>query len=62
MQDPMVALNNADGRILYARFVPQGDTASTWEALKAVVRRYGRFSELYTGEGHRAVVGAVSCA
>ena len=51
MQDLMVALDDADGRILYARFVPQENTAATLAALKAVLQRYGRFSELYTDRG-----------
>ena len=51
MQDLVVALDDADGRMLYARFVPQEGTASTFEALEAVLRRYGRFCELYTDRG-----------
>jgi transposase len=51
MQDLMVALDDADGRILYARFVPQENTLATLAALKAVVQQYGRFSELYTDRG-----------
>jgi hypothetical protein len=47
MQDLVVALD-ADGRILYARFFPQEGTASTFAALEGVLRRYGRFCELYT--------------
>lgn len=51
MWDLMVALDDADGRILYARFVPQEGTLSTLAALKHVVATYGRFSELYTDRG-----------
>lgn len=51
MRDLMVALDDADGRILYARFVEQESTASTFEALHAVLTRYGRFAELYTDRG-----------
>jgi hypothetical protein len=51
MQDLVVALDDADGRILHARFVPQEGTASTFEALGAVLRRFGRFCELYTDRG-----------
>lgn len=51
MQDLVVALDDADGRILFARFVEQEGTASTFEALLAVVRRHGRFCELYTDRG-----------
>jgi hypothetical protein len=50
-QDLVVALDDADGRILYARFFPQEGTASTFAALESVVRTYGRFSELYTDRG-----------
>jgi transposase len=51
MQDLVVALDDADGRILYARFFPQEGTASTFAALEAVLRNYGRFCELYTDRG-----------
>ena len=48
MQDLVVAMDDADGRILYARFVPEENTASTLAALKHLLRTYGRFAELYT--------------
>ena len=51
MQDLVVALDDADGRMLYARFCTQEGTASTFAALEAVLRRYGRFCELYTDRG-----------
>jgi len=51
MQDLVVALDDADGRILYARFFAQEGSASTFAALESVVRRYGRFCELYTDRG-----------
>lgn len=51
MQDLVVALDDADGRILYACFFAQEGTASTFAALESVVRRYGRFCELYTDRG-----------
>jgi transposase len=51
LQDLVVALDDADGRILYARFFPQEGTASTFAALESVVRNYGRFCELYTDRG-----------
>jgi transposase len=51
MQDLVVALDDADGRILYARFFPQEGTASTFAALESVLRNYGRFAELYTDRG-----------
>jgi transposase len=50
-QDLVVALDDADGRILYARFFPQEGTGSTFAALESVVRNYGRFCELYTDRG-----------
>jgi transposase len=51
MQDLMVMLDDADGRILYARFVEQEDTLSTLAVLSDVLERHGRFSELYTDRG-----------
>lgn len=50
-QDLVVALDDADGRILYACFFPQEGTASTFAALESVLRNYGRFCELYTDRG-----------
>jgi transposase len=50
-RDLVVALDDADGRILYARFVEEEGNASTFQALLAVLRRFGRFSELYTDRG-----------
>ena len=47
MQDLVVALDDADGRILDARFVPQEGTASTFASLHAVLTQAGRFAELY---------------
>ena len=64
MQDLVVALDDADGRILYARFFPQEGTASTFAALESVLRNYGRFTELYTDRGshfcHRERPGEVA--
>jgi hypothetical protein len=58
MQDLMVMLDDADGRILYARFVEQEDTLSTLATLSDVLERHGRFSELYTDRGsHFAPTG-----
>lgn len=51
MQDLVVALDDADGRILYAQFVAQEGTASTFAALAHVLRQFGRFAELYTDRG-----------
>src|SRR5690348_8633019 len=50
-QDLVVALDDADGRMLYARFFPQEGTASTFAALESIVRNHGRFCELYTDRG-----------
>jgi transposase len=50
-QDLVVALDDADGRILYARFFAQEGTASTFAALESVLNNYGRFAELYTDRG-----------
>ena len=62
MWDLNVVLDDADGRILDARFVPQEGTASTFAALHAVLSRHGRFVELYTDRGshfcHTSVAGA----
>lgn len=51
MQDLVVALDDADGKILYAKFVEQEGTLSTMEALWYVLTNYGRFCELYTDRG-----------
>lgn len=51
MADLVVMLDDADGRILFARFVEQEGTASTFAALEHVLRRHGRFAELYTDRG-----------
>lgn len=47
-QDLVVVLDDADGRILYARFFREESTLSTLAALKHVLKEYGRFCELYT--------------
>lgn len=51
MRDLVVMLDDADGRILYARFVEQEGTLSTLQALEHVLVRFGRFCELYTDRG-----------
>jgi transposase len=60
-QDLNVLLDDADGRILHALFVPEEGTHSTLVALDDVLRRYGRFAELYTDRGshfcHTTVAG-----
>ena len=50
-RDLIVALDDADGRMLYGRFWEQESTASTFHGLDHVLRRYGRFAELYTDRG-----------
>jgi hypothetical protein len=49
--DLIVVQDDADSRVLYARFVPEEGTASTFAGLKEVVRTHGRFAELYTDRG-----------
>lgn len=51
MQDLVVMLDDADGRILFARFFAQEGTQSTLLAIRHVLRRFGRFCELYTDRG-----------
>jgi len=46
-RDLILVLDDADGRELYGQFFPQEGTRSTLTALHAVLRRYGRFAELY---------------
>lgn len=62
MQDLVVGLDDADGRMLFAQFVPQEGTASTFAALKHILQTSGRFAELYTDRGshfcHTAKAGA----
>jgi len=50
-QDLVVALDDADGRILFAHFFPQEGVASTLAALLHVLREHGRFCQLYTDRG-----------
>lgn len=49
--DLIVALDDADGRMLYGRLVPQEGTLSTLAALQHVLQTYGRFCALYTDRG-----------
>jgi hypothetical protein len=51
MWDLNVMMDDADGRILYAEFVPEEGTASTMKALHHVLTRFGRFCEFYTDRG-----------
>lgn len=46
-QDLIVTMDDADGKILYARFFPEEGTLSTMASLEHVLTRYGRFCELY---------------
>ena len=49
--DLVVALDDADGRILYAKLVPEEDSLSCIGALEHILRVHGRFSSLYTDRG-----------
>lgn len=49
--DLMAMLDDADGRLLYARFFPEEGTLATMAALKHVLKHHGRFCELYTDRG-----------
>lgn len=51
MWDLVVALDDADGRILYGHFVREEGTLSTMKALRSVLSTHGRFCELYTDRG-----------
>lgn len=51
MWDLNVVMDDADGRILFARFVAEEGTRSTLEGLDNVLRRWGRFCEFYTDRG-----------
>lgn len=50
-QDLIVMLDDADGQILFARFVEQEGNLSTFAALEHVLTKWGRFCELYTDRG-----------
>ena len=45
--DLIVTMDDADGKILHAQFVPEEGTLSTLQALEHVLRYSGRFCELY---------------
>ena len=51
MQDLVVAVDDADGRILFGRFFPQEGVASTMAALLHILQKHGRFCQLYTDRG-----------
>ncbi len=63
MQDLVVMLDDADGKILFARFFRQEGTFSTLVALRHVFMQQGRFCELYTDRGshfcHTSKAGSV---
>lgn len=50
-RDLIVMMDDATGKVLYARFVAEEGTKSTLEAILQVVRKHGRFCELYTDRG-----------
>jgi len=49
--DLVVALDDADGQILYGRFVKEEDSLSCIAALEHILRHKGRFKSLYTDRG-----------
>jgi hypothetical protein len=51
MWDLNVVLDDADGKMLFAEFVQEEGTLSTFQALKHVLGEHGRFCELYTDRG-----------
>ena len=51
MRDLILMLDDADGKPLWGKFVEQEGTMSTMEALHGVLRKQGRFGELYTDRG-----------
>lgn len=60
-QDLVVLQDDADSRVLYAQFVPEEGTLSTFAAVRHVLTHYGRFGALYTDRashfGRTAVAG-----
>jgi transposase len=50
-RDLIWLIDDADGRVLFGRFVPEEGTMSTFEALEHVLRTHGRFCELYHDRG-----------
>lgn len=49
--DLVIMLDDADGRLLAARFVPEESVMSTLQLLEDVLTRWGRFGELYHDRG-----------
>jgi hypothetical protein len=50
-QDLVIMLDDADSRLLFARFFEQEGTMSTLSALEHVVQKHGRFCEFYVDHG-----------
>ena len=50
-QDLVMMLDDADSKLLFARFFEQEGTMSTMSALEAVVQKHGRFAEFYVDHG-----------
>lgn len=50
-RDLIAILDDADGELLYARFVPEEDTRTCLLGVQEVVRQRGRFAELYVDRG-----------
>ena len=51
MWDLIAVLDDADGKLLYAQFFEEEGTLSTFAALKHVLKKHGRFCELYHDRG-----------
>jgi transposase len=51
MWDLIAVLDDADGKLLYAQFFEEEGTLSTFAALQHVLKKNGRFSELYHDRG-----------
>lgn len=49
--DLVIMLDDADGRLLAARFVPEESVMSTLQLIEEVLERHGRFGELYHDRG-----------
>ena len=48
MQDLVVTMDDATGRLLRAKFFEQEGTVSTFEGIRFVLKKHGRFCEFYT--------------
>lgn len=51
MWDLIAVLDDADGKLLYGQFFEEEGTLSTFAALHHVLKKYGRFCELYHDRG-----------